>query len=350
MIRQIIISVRLSIFITSIALQLTTNAFADDVEMNEHENSITYWEVTNNVGHSAILEIDWQRNSYRRLPTMRSPGRTVAQFGVVKLNGNVITLQPDSGTEVSWVLQKWSRVWGLAPVSRSERPWHQISFLGETEAIQKNPEFSITAEKHKQLAILEPQILTRLPWIKMNNWSIEYNSDEMFSIDHHVLEAILNKKQLETIFLTSNGGAIDNGFAFSGIISRHELNTVAKGVCSSACTLAFLAGVDRHLMQDGRLGFHRSWVPPTNWAKLEANSEDDADQRYLDYTYEADDLLTAVYEKMNFMLDVGIDPEFVIEANLRTSWDSMWYPNLETLFEANVLTSKILNMDAIKNE
>ena len=184
----------------------------------------------------------------------------------------------------------------------------------------------------------------------MNNWSIEYNADEMFSIDHHVLEAILNKKQLEAIFLTSNGGAVNNGFAFSAIISRHELNTVAKGVCSSACTLAFLAGVDRHLMQDARLGFHRSWVPPTNWAKLEANSEDDAYQRYLDYTYEADDLLAAVYEKMNFMLDVGIDPEFVIKANLGYSWDSMWYPSSETLFAANVLTSKFLNMDAIKNE
>ena len=124
MIRQTIISVCLSIFITSMALQLTTNAFAYDVEMNDHENSSTYWQLTNNVGHSAILEIDWEQNSYRRLPTMHSPSRTVAQFGVVKLNGNVITLQPDGGTEVSWVLQKWSSVWGLAPVSRSERLWH----------------------------------------------------------------------------------------------------------------------------------------------------------------------------------------------------------------------------------
>jgi len=51
---------------------------------------------------------------------------------------------------------------------------------------------------------------------------------------------------------------------------------------------------------------------------------------------------------MNFMLDVGIDPEFVIQASLRTPWDSMWYPNLETLFEANVLTSKIRYLPELK--
>jgi hypothetical protein len=54
---------------------------------------------------------------------------------------------------------------------------------------------------------------------------------------------------------------VNEGFAIAGAIETRNLSTRAVGDCESACTLAFLAGRERTLARDARLGFHSSWSP-----------------------------------------------------------------------------------------
>jgi len=62
--------------------------------------------------------------------------------------------------------------------------------------------------------------------------------------------------QLEKVALNSPGGHIYEARGFAYMIRDHGLDTYVMDECSSACTLLFVAGVQRSLAPDARLGFH----------------------------------------------------------------------------------------------
>jgi len=145
--------------------------------------------------------------------------------------------------------------------------------------------------------------------------------------DHHLLritgeivpgigdavESVLDKNpEIRVVVLNSSGGDMDEGYSVAKAIQSHHLSTAVSHECASACGIAFVAGLERILIPGTRLGFHacreRVWYDECNYRQ---------------------------YRK--FMADKGIDQGFVQKA-LAVPAASMWYPTVEELMAAHVVT------------
>lgn len=115
-----------------------------------------------------------------------------------------------------------------------------------------------------------------------------------------------------TVELASPGGREVEGLAIAYAIEDRNLVTRAVGDCESACTLAFLAGRERILQKDGRLGFHAVSSPVYIW-----NLNDNYD---------------------GYLASRGVPTEFIARAAATPS-DDMWYPTHAELLAAHVITA-----------
>lgn len=71
-----------------------------------------------------------------------------------------------------------------------------------------------------------------------------------------LLKALNKAPTVTTIVLHSPGGLIRQGKLMAKIIAERKLNTYVEQECTSACTIAFLAGKDRSGEPNAKLGFH----------------------------------------------------------------------------------------------
>jgi hypothetical protein len=76
-----------------------------------------------------------------------------------------------------------------------------------------------------------------------------------------VREALGRNRDIKEVVLAGPGGRASSGFALFHMFRDRKLATRVDGGCASACTLAFLGGVDRSIGPKGRLGFHRASFP-----------------------------------------------------------------------------------------
>lgn len=119
--------------------------------------------------------------------------------------------------------------------------------------------------------------------------------------------------RVTTVRLESPGGWMREGQRMAAVIARYGLSTRVEKRCSSACTVAFLAGVDRTLGEGATLGFHRARGPGED-----AKGEGDADEG-------------EVYAKAGL-------PEAFIRRVLDTPNNEIWVPSRRDLLGAGVLT------------
>jgi hypothetical protein len=119
---------------------------------------------------------------------------------------------------------------------------------------------------------------------------------------------------VNNVIFSSMGGWVREGNLVADIISRHKLSTYVEGECTSACTIAFLAGKDRVLGPNAKVGFHQFKSVGETFG-------------------ENNDQTTArdVYERS------GISNEF-INRIVSIPSDEVWYPEREELWAANVIT------------
>lgn len=120
------------------------------------------------------------------------------------------------------------------------------------------------------------------------------------------------------IHLTSEGGLVDEGAAIGDLIARHGLVAYVPDYCVSACTLAFVRGRERLVLDGARLGFHAPYEPGPFGIEVEADS---APER-------------AAY------LAAGLDPAFV-EAALAVHPDDLMIPDTARLLAARVATGVV---------
>ncbi len=119
-----------------------------------------------------------------------------------------------------------------------------------------------------------------------------------------------------TVVLQSGGGWLREGRLLGELIRGRKLATYVEGECSSACTMAFLGGVDRAADPSARLGFHAGRA-------LGATDRTPLGQ--------VQDELRAAYTA------AALTPAFVARA-METRNDRMWYPSASELRAAGVLT------------
>ncbi len=131
-----------------------------------------------------------------------------------------------------------------------------------------------------------------------------------------VRQALEQHKSVREVVLEGPGGRISAGLAIFRMIQRARLATRVDTVCASACTLAFLGGVERTVSPSGRLGFHRASFP----------GMDDEDM------YESNRGMR------NFLVDrAGLTRDFARKV-IDTPADSIWVPTRAELLAGKVIT------------
>lgn len=123
---------------------------------------------------------------------------------------------------------------------------------------------------------------------------------------------------VERIHLTSEGGLVDEGAAIGALVARRGLVTYVPDYCVSACTLAFVRGRERLVLEGARLGFHAPYEAGPFGIEIEADS---APER-------------AAY------LAAGIEPAFV-DAALKVRPDDLMVPDAARLIAARVATGVV---------
>jgi len=76
-----------------------------------------------------------------------------------------------------------------------------------------------------------------------------------------VRRALSDNKGIREVVLAGPGGRAATGFELFRMFRERKLATRVDGGCASACSIAFLGGVERSIGPKGRLGFHRASFP-----------------------------------------------------------------------------------------
>lgn len=123
---------------------------------------------------------------------------------------------------------------------------------------------------------------------------------------------------LKGITLHSNGGNVFEARGLAKLIISHGLTTRVEEVCSSACTLAFIAGTQRNLGSEARLGFHSYFLEDAlRLPGFDIEAEQARDREFMLAQGVAADFITRVYE---------------------TPSSKIWYPEHGLLRRSGVVT------------
>lgn len=133
--------------------------------------------------------------------------------------------------------------------------------------------------------------------------------------DQAVRRALEQNPKIREVVLSGPGGRMGAGFEISRMIRSRRLATRVDTGCASACTIAFLGGVDRSIAPGAKLGFHQASFPGMS----------------------ADDMYEANRDMKRFLtMSAGVAPEFA-QRVLDTPGDSIWVPTPEELLAARVI-------------
>lgn len=148
-----------------------------------------------------------------------------------------------------------------------------------------------------------------------NESEIILEGDIAFGIADKFKRKLLGAPKVWLVHLNSEGGYAQEGKKVHDLLKENQLSTYTQTGCYSACVHAFIAGKERILHEGALLGFHHSSFPglPYKWLK------DEDEKTKQDY------------------LDAGISKEF-IEKAFSFSGEEMWFPSLQELIDAGVIT------------
>jgi len=130
-----------------------------------------------------------------------------------------------------------------------------------------------------------------------------------------VRRALDQNKGIREVVLAGPGGRASVGFDIYRMIQQRRLATRVEGGCASACTIAFLGGIERSISPGGRLGFHRASFPGMGDNDMYESNRDL--RRFLIY-------------------GAKVTPEFA-ERVFDTPPDSIWVPTPEELLAGRVI-------------
>ena len=126
-------------------------------------------------------------------------------------------------------------------------------------------------------------------------------------------QALRDNDQLQVVVLDSPGGHYAVGRRMAELIKARGLDTFTTDLCASACTYAYLGGNRRILQQGARLGYH---APSGNTPAV----------------------IATVAEHAAGVLRAANVPEDFIGRVFETSADTVWFPTIDELLQANIVT------------
>jgi hypothetical protein len=135
-----------------------------------------------------------------------------------------------------------------------------------------------------------------------------------------LIRLIDQNPRVTVLQLTSEGGEMDAAFRLVTQVHDRALTTYVPSMCVSACTLVFLAGRERYISPEAKLGFHQAaFIPQSTSSPTSDASKSNA------------------YMKA-WMLRQGVAAAFVDHA-MATPHESVWMPTTDELLKAHVITA-----------
>ncbi|MFO1055916.1 MAG: hypothetical protein U1E53_03000 [Dongiaceae bacterium] len=128
-------------------------------------------------------------------------------------------------------------------------------------------------------------------------------------------QALARNPAVRVLQLTSQGGVGEPVIALADDLARRRLTTYVPAYCASACTFLFMAGHERYIAANARLGFHQA-------ASMHGTGDDDPKYNAALGTW---------------LVSHGVAPDFVEKA-ISTPHGGMWQPDAATLLKARVIT------------
>ncbi len=123
--------------------------------------------------------------------------------------------------------------------------------------------------------------------------------------------------QAKVLHINSIGGRIQEAKDMAKLVRDRRLTTYTSEECLSAATLVFIAGKERVIGARGKLGFHRGSLP--GMTELQRRACDESNRE--------------------IMRSAGVSDDFINHV-LATAPENMWYPSVEELRHAGVITSQ----------
>lgn len=130
-------------------------------------------------------------------------------------------------------------------------------------------------------------------------------------------QALADHPGVTTIQLDSVGGLFGEARAIAGLIEDKRLVTYTNSDCMSACTLLFMAGKERLLGAEGRLGFHAATL-----------FDSDSSSQPIVAQYRA------------ALLKHGASTSFVDKV-LATDRNDMWFPDTAELLRERIISATV---------
>lgn len=149
--------------------------------------------------------------------------------------------------------------------------------------------------------------------VEADDQSLQITGHLAWGVLDKVKSAFAENPQITTVILNSPGGHVAVGSRLYDLFRGRGVDTVADGLCGSACTLAFLGGKERILNKGAKLGFHSA-------------------------AGDAQNLVNAGNQRLiTTFRDFGVGEAF-IERLMATPPEDVWYPDRKQLLETSIVT------------
>ncbi len=144
--------------------------------------------------------------------------------------------------------------------------------------------------------VADAPALPDLP-ISADGATITLSGNIDFDLNTAFVDALATHPAIRRVTLSSDGGYIFAARAIAFNIGKRRLDTPVERSCTSACTLAFMAGDARTLGPEAQLGFHRYQMEtPDKVQILDIGEEMEKDRSYLASRGVSDDFLDQVFK------------------------------------------------------
>lgn len=147
--------------------------------------------------------------------------------------------------------------------------------------------------------------------------TIAFRGDITFGSAQALLTLVRANPQVDQVRLASDGGYVHPALLVANALQLRGATTVVEGSCLSACTVLFVGGKRRYLVEGGALGFHRAW----------RDEEEEQESRETEATNQ---------ELRARFIARGVAPAFA-DRVLATPGSEMWYPTQQELLAAGVI-------------
>ena len=157
--------------------------------------------------------------------------------------------------------------------------------------------------------------------IRVEAEQISVQGDVCWPLVFELRDTLAQHPKVTTVAFNSGGGDPSAAAAIADEILGRSLGTEARSACLGACTAVFIAGQQRTTDDTPRLGFLRA----------EVGGVDIAEHRlavWLGFDTQLD----------RYFRSAGVPQEFLTRIH-NTPVRETWYPNLEELLEAGVVTT-----------